>query len=290
MLSKTRAALFLVLLPLSNPAMAHVSYANRNFGTLPLDGSVQSINNQTVGGSFGWADGTTADWGDSHRLRAFRFTLDSEASVTITAARNNGGTGPADTFMPGFSLFSGLTQRGNNEGVFQGETYRTEALAHDSSAIGIQWLVDQFGSEAGGLGGSGKKGAFNSLGDVNIGNDPTYVVAGDPTSGILIPARIATIHYVGHAADGTSANFGDAPGINGDGNPDGFVTWTFHNLAAGEYSIFVGGANLAGAGTESSPWPTFGFALSVQAVPEPGTFALVFIGLASVYGLRRRKR
>lgn len=274
---------------LSTLTHGHIGYNGRNFGTLNLDGSVQSINTQTVGGSFGWADGTTDDWADSHRLRPFRFTLDSTATVTITAQRNNGGTGPADTFLPGFTLFSGLGQRAQGEGVMQGETFRTEGAAHDSSPITVDYLVGLFGSDNGsGLGGSGKKGAFRSLDSFTIGNSPTYVTAGDPLSGVLIDARLVEFVYIGHAADGTSANFGSAPGINGDGNADGFVTWTFHDLAPGHYSLFVGGANLAGVANESSPWPTFGFDLSVAAVPEPGTVGLLVLGLGLLKLLRRK--
>lgn len=279
---------------LASPAAAHISYTGRDFGTVTTTGS--SITNQTVSSGFGWADATDADWGDSHRFRYFRFNVASGTSVQITVGRNSAGTGSNGTFLPGFSLFSGLAQRANNEGVWQtlesGSTYRTEALAHDSAALSVQSLVDQFGSGNGsGLGGSGKEGSFRSLANWSIGNDPTYVTAGNPSSGILIEPRLASFTYIGHAADGTSANFGNAAGILGDGNADGSVTATFWNLAPGDYSLFVGGANYGLQLTESPTFPTYGVNVTVQAVPEPGACVLAAIGVgAAGWTCLRRRR
>jgi hypothetical protein len=279
----------------ASPAFAHISYTGRDFGTVTTTGS--SIAGQLVSSGFGWADATDADWGDSHRFRYFRFNVASGTSVQITVARNAAGTGSNGTFLPGFSLFSGLAQRANNEGVWQtlesGSTYRTEALAHDSAALSVQSLVDQFGSGNGsGLGGSGKEGSFRSLANWSIGNDPTYVTAGNPSSGILIEPRLASFTYIGHAADGTSANFGNAAGILGDGNADGFVTATFADLAPGDYSLFVGGANYGLQSTETGPsFPTYGVNVTVQAVPEPGACVLAAIGVgAAGWTCLRRRR
>ena len=93
---------------------AHISYTGRDFGALVVGHPATSILTQTVSSSFGWADATDDDWGDSHRGRFFRFTLNTSASVMITVERNASGTGVAGTFLPAFSLFSGLAQRGNN--------------------------------------------------------------------------------------------------------------------------------------------------------------------------------
>jgi hypothetical protein len=287
-----------VLAIAGNKALAHISYTGRNFGTLII-GTDFSNNTQTISSGFGWADATDADWGDSHRFRYFRFTLanplTADQSVRITAERNLFGTGPNGTFLPAFSLFSGLAQRANNEGVQQGSVYRTEALAHDGAALSIQSLVDQFGSGNGsGLGGSGKEGSFRSLGNWSIGNDPTYNTANNPTSGNLIAARLASFTYIGHAADGTSADFGNAVGIVGDGTADGFVTATFSGLAAGDYSLFVGGANYAAQTTEVlttevTTYPTYGVNVTVGLVPEPSTGSLIVSGVALLALLRRRK-
>ena len=259
---------------------AHISYTGRDFGALVVGHPATSILTQTVSSSFGWADATDDDWGDSHRGRFFRFTLNTSASVMITVERNASGTGVAGTFLPAFSLFSGLAQRGNNEGVQQGSAYRTEALAHDSARLSINSRP------------AGAEGSFRALTGWSIGNDPTYVTAGDPTSGILIEARLASFTYIGHAADGTSVNFGLAPGIHGDGNADGSLTASFHGLAPGNYSLFVGVANYAAQTAEPGPtYPTYGVNVSVQAVPEPSTWALLaFGGLVAGAALRRKLR
>ena len=254
-----------VLIGAGQNASAHISYTGRNFGTLEVGGGAVVIGNQTISSSFGWADATDSDWGDSHRGRFFRFTLSTTASVMVSVQRNSSGTGTVETFLPGISVYSGLAQRANNEGVDQGGTFRTEALAHDGAALS----VSARGSA---------EGSLQTLANFSIGNDPTYVVAGDSTSGILIPARLASFTYIGHAADGASDNFGNVPGINGDGNADGFVTATFNDLAAGDYSLFIGGANYAAQLTETATYPTYGVNVSVQAVPEPSTWALIALG------------
>ena len=257
---------------------AHISYTGRDFGALVVGNPATSNLTQTVSSSFGWSDATDDDWGDSHRGRFFRFTLNTSASVMITVDRNANGTGAAGTFLPACSLFSGLAQRGNNEGVQQGAFYRTEGLAHDSATLSVASRP------------AGTEGSFRALTDWSIGNDPTYITAGDPASGILIAPRLASFTYIGHAADGTSANFGLAPGINGDGNADGSVTATFHSLAPGNYSLFVGGANYDAQSTETGPtYPTYAFTATVQTVPEPSTWALLALGGATL-GVALRKQ
>lgn len=255
---------------------AHISYSGRDFGTDP-DGA--SITNQTVSGSFGWAVATDDDWGDSHQLRAFRFTLTTSSTVTILVERNSLGNGPVDTFLPAFSLYYGLSHRGLNEGVWQDDVYRTEALAHDSSPLSVASRPEE------------TAGSFRALDDWSVGNDPTYVTAGDPTSGILIDARLVYFTYIGHAADGTSANFGSAPGILGDGVADGSVSLTFYDLAPGNYSLFVGGANHAAGDVETNPYPTYGINVTVTAVPEPATAGLLTLGaVALAWTIHRRSR
>jgi hypothetical protein len=245
---------------------AHISYSGRNFGALVIGSPATSNLTQTVSSSFGWADATDDDWGDSHRGRFFRFTLETSAAVMVTVERNANGTGAPGTFLPAFSLFAGLAQGS------------PEALAHDSAALSVASRP------------AGTEGSFRALTDWSIGNDPTYVTAGDPTSGILFEARLAPFTYLGHAADGTGANFGLVPVIHGDGHADGFVTATFHGLAPGDYSLFVGGANHAGQTTETGPtYPTYGVNVTVQAVPEPSTWAMLLAGGAVAGAALRRK-
>jgi hypothetical protein len=261
-------AAFLVAFTPCQNALAHISYTGRNFGTLVIGTPASSINNQTMSSAFGWADATDSDWGDSHRGRFFRFTLSTTASVMITVQRNTGGNGTIGTFLPAISVYSGLAQRANNEGVQQGATFRTEELAHDGSALSISAR-------------GSAEGSLRTLTNFSIGNDDTYVTSGDPTSGILIPARLANFTYIGHGADGTSANYGNALGINGDGIADGYVSATFNDLAAGDYSFFVGGADYSAQLAQTGPsYPTYGVDVSVQAVPEPSTWAMIALGFA----------
>jgi MYXO-CTERM domain-containing protein len=248
-------------------ASAHISYTNRNFGT--LTSTATSINNQTVSSAYGWADATDADWGDTHRTRFFRFNVAADGTyVNITVARNSLGTGAQGTFLPAFSLYSGLA-------------HTSSPLAHDGSALSVNWLQNTFGSSAGfGLGGSGKEGVLNALGNWSIGNSVSDTVI-DPSD------TLRSFVYVGHAADGTTSNFGAAVGIVGDGLADGFVTATFL-LAAGDYSLSVGGADYAAQLSQTGPtYPTYGVDVSVGVVPAPGAVALVAI--AGLAGGRRRK-
>jgi hypothetical protein len=137
------------------------------------------------------------------------------------------------------------------------------------------------------------------LGNWSIGNDPVYndatynngtlVSAGSRSSGILYASRLAYFTYISNAADGTSANFGNAAGIVGDGTADGFVTATFTALAAGDYSLWVGGANYGLQNTEASTLPTYGVNVTVGLVPEPSTASLI-LGSAALLGLLRRRQ
>jgi len=250
-------------------ASAHIGYGNRNFGTLVVGDPASVIGNQAVSSRFGWADGTDTDHGDSHRGRFFRFTLTTTADIAISVARNALGTGPNDTLLPAFSIYRGLGQ--NNPALSP-----VEQAGHDGATLSINSRP------------VGTEGSFRSLNDWSIGNDPTYMTPGDPLSGIRYAARLALFTYIGHKADGTSTNYGLAGGVDGDGVADGFVQATLIGLTPGDYSIFVGGADYAGQLIETgSPFPTYGVTVSVQAIPEPSTYALVLL-VAGAIALRRR--
>ena len=252
-------------------ALAHVGYSGRDFGTLMYnsDGSGKTITiaTQTISSGFGWADATDADSGDSHRGRFFRFTLSGSGDVQITAQRNLLGTGITGTLLPAFSLYSGLGQLSPEQG------------GHDSATFSIDNRP------------VGTEGSLRALGNWSIGNDPTYNTAGDPTSGILYAPRLAYFTYIGNAADGTSANYGSAAGIFGDGNADGYLTATFTGLAAGNYSLWVGGANYGLQSVETGPstFPTYGVTVSAALIPEPSTGPLFLSGVALLALIRRRK-
>ena len=253
-------------------ALAHVGYSGRDFGNLMYssDGSGKTV---TISSGFGWADATDADWGDSHRGRFFRFTLSGSGDVQITAQRND----LLGTFLPAFSLYSGLGQLSPEQG------------GHDGSELSID--NRQVGTE----------GSLRALGNWSIGNDPVYndatynngtlVSAGSRSSGILYASRLAYFTYIGNAADGNSANYGTAAGIFGDGTADGYLTATFTGLAAGNYSLWVGGANYGLQSIETGPstFPTYGVTVSAALVPEPSTGSLILSGVALLALLRRRK-
>ncbi|MDX2081439.1 MAG: PEP-CTERM sorting domain-containing protein [Terrimicrobiaceae bacterium] len=267
-ISLSGAVTFLGLLitPLAN---AHIGYSGRNFGTLIIGNPQQTITGQTVSSSFGWADATDSDWGDSHRGRFYRFTLTSTTDVVISVQRSDllSQTGLADTLLPGFSLFQGLGH------------LSPAPASHDSAALSVASRP------------LGTEGSLRTTADWSIGNDPVYNTPGNPASGIKEAATLVNFTYIGHAADGTSANFGSAPGLMGDGVADGFVTATFTNLAVGDYSIFVGGANYGAQSVETtSPFPTYGVSVSVQAIPEPTTVGLLAASALTFGFLRRRNR
>jgi len=254
-------------------ALAHVGYSGRDFGTLMYNsdgsGKTVTIATQTISSGFGWADATDMDWGDSHRGRFFRFTLSGTGDVQITAQRNSNPTasGIAGTFLPAFSLYSGLGQLTPEQG------------GHDSAELSI---ANRQG---------GTEGSLRALGNWSIGNDPTYNTAGDPTSGILYAPRLAYFTYIGNAADGTSANYGSAADIFGDGTADGYLTATFPGLAAGDYSLWVGGANYGLQTVETGPstFPTYGVIVTAALVPEP-SIGFLLLGGATLLTLIRRSR
>lgn len=257
---------------MTGTASAHISYSNRNLGTfhvggtmvtgtgnsgtLTISGSAASvtITNQNVAGEFGWADGTDARFGDSHELRAFRFTLETPATVTINVVGLNyvsGSINFSSLEHPAFSLYEGLAHLPPN------------ALDHDASAISIQWMESLVGT-------GNFDGAFNALWDWKIGSD----------DGVTF-ADLSSFNYIGNAADGSAINYGSAAGINGDGNADGSVTATFY-LEAGDYTLLVGGGNYGGLSTSS-----YGIQTTITVVPEPAVAGLVGFGVVA-WGLRRR--
>lgn len=140
------------------PAFAHISYSGRNLGSYGAAGGAMTISNQTVSSNFGWADGLDADFGDSHRLRAFRFTLGEATTVTFTAEAFAAAT-PASLggLLPGFSIYSGLA----HSAPLQAD--------HDGAAATVAYLA--------GLPGVPKEGAFRAMDNWQISND-----AGDPFS------------------------------------------------------------------------------------------------------------
>jgi hypothetical protein len=248
-------------------ASAHTTYGGvaRNLGPanssngLPVETPItgfsaaspylKTISLSNIGGDSGWAEGTRPEFGDAHHIRAFRFTLAEAGLATIRASATTSG------FMPGFSLYSGLL---NLSGY---------SPPYDGSPATIAYL-NSIGQDT-----SVTARALNSLGNVKMYSDA------DPVSGAVAESALT---YFGNAADGTSANFGNAAGIFGDGNQDGLVERQFW-LEAGDYTIFLGGANINGVNTANQA-----ASISLAVVPEPSVSLLGAVaGLALVL---RRKR
>ncbi len=256
------------LVSLSLPAQAHIGYTGRDFGSFTgLENASSTIANQAISGNFGWADAADADFGDSHKDRIYRFHLDNEAFVTITAQANATAT-PASIggLLPGFSVYSGLAH------------ISPIPADYDSAPITKAYLNATFPD---GSGGTTKEGAWNAVGDWKIGNDAGTTFA-----------DLTTFTLKGYAVDGTSSNFGTTPGIVGDGVADGYVSRTF-KLGAGDYTLFVGGADYA-AQLPSNPdlAKAYGVSVSlnVSAVPEAETWAMALIGLGCVGVIRQRSQ
>ena len=258
------------LISIAASASAHVSYTGRNFGTYSGTDLTTTITNQYVTSDYGWADATDADLGDTHKTRAFKFSLTTDAWVTLTfsgLAYTVGANNYTALALPAFSVYSGLAA----------------ASTHDASAISVAWRNDYYGTNA-------TEGSLNALGDWKIGVD-----------GQTNFSQLSSLTYIGNAADGTSANYGIPAAsltlangtvvrndvINGDGNADGIVTGSFY-LAAGDYSVFVGGANYYGTATNTP----YGIQGTFTAVPEPSTWALFGLAafLLSAVALRPRTR
>lgn len=244
----------------SLPAVAHISYSDRDFGIYDLaTGGSSTILHQFVTGNYGWVDGTDADQGNSHRVLPFRFTLTSAASVTLSFWEDSALTTDfrgdvAQSILgltPGFSLYRGSAH------------LPPDALDHDNTVGSL--LLRPEGSE----------GSFVALGDWSFTSDD------DPLA--LDASHFA---YIGHAYDG-EADYGLGIIPGGDGILDNFVSATF-SLAAGDYSVFVGGSNYWDQ-LESNPDLGARYGLNAsfsiaQQVPEPHTFALLLAGLG-VLGL-----
>ena len=230
-------------------------------GTTPASPYFKSINTQTVTGNFGWAQGTEELLGNAHDIRAYRFSLAETSYVTIDVAGVSGGTGVA-AFFPAFSIYSGLFHTGSK-------------ADYDTATVTTDYLATLGGTQP-------KRGAFDAIHDWKMGNDPVYNTPGDPSSGVFTPASLSALTYFGNAADGTSSNYGNASGINGDGLADGLVTGSFW-LPVGDYSLIIGGASIAGADVGS-----YRINAALTVIPEVSSSLLVSLtGLSLV--LRRRR-
>jgi hypothetical protein len=246
------------------PAMAHVGYTGRNFGTFNDASAASTISGQGVTGNYGWIDGTDADYGDAHKTLAYRFTLLNPTDVTLTFQQatsqvtdHNGNVSTSKLGLaPGFSLYQGLAHVSP-----MGADYDSSAISKANRPADTE-------------------GAFRGLNDWKIGNDA------DAINGV--PASLSFFKHVGHAYDGAETR--SVAGF--DGVADGKVSHTFSNLAAGDYSVFVGGSDYLGQEI-SNPniLTTYGVTGTLVAgvVPEPETYAMLLAGLGLMGAIVRRR-
>ncbi|SEK57502.1 FxDxF family PEP-CTERM protein [Nitrosovibrio tenuis] len=246
----------------SLPALAHVTYTGRNFGTFDSTYATSTLTDQAVPGNYGWIDGTDSDYGDSHKLRAYRFTLTEPTTVTlsfkeatsqVTDFRGNVFTSQLG-LIPGFSLYQGLAH------------LAPEPSDHDFGALSLANRPAY------------TEGSFRALTDWSIGNDPGNL------NGVTIPASLSFFKFIGNAYDGT--------GYGSDGTLDHMVSKTFSNLAAGDYSVFVGGADYLAQSLQNPDLNVqYGITgtLAAGVVPEPETYAMLLAGL-SLMGVMVRRR
>ncbi|MDN5753229.1 MAG: FxDxF family PEP-CTERM protein [Nitrosospira sp.] len=241
----------------SLPAMAHVDYTGQDLGTFTgLSAATGSVLDTSVGGNYGWADAADADWGNSHKGRFLKFTLENPADVTLsmqsTTMEPNSSGG---VLLPGFSVYEGLAPLG----------------AHDFTDLAFLWRDMQAGPAA-------DEGYWNALGSFQAANE-----AGET----------AFLTFQGYAVDGTAANFGSPttqPGVTGDGVADGMVSKSF-SLDAGTYSVVVGGATYDAAGTAAGNRNYhFNADIAVAAIPEPETYAMLLAGLGLIGAIARRRK
>lgn len=238
-------------------ASAHTTYGGTVRDLSPASGSIngsslnspyfKSINTQTVMSNFGWAAGTDPAFGNAHHIKAFRFTLAeaSLASISVSVNKSLGiGTG---NFLPAFSLYSGL--------------FHTNGIAdYDTAAVSLAYLATLGGIQP-------RHGAFDALKTWKMGND-----AGE----------LSMLTYIDNAADGDSMNFGSSIGIHGDGLADGSVQASFW-LAAGDYSLVIGGADISSVDTAS-----YGLNTSLTVIPELATSWLIGLSGFGLMLYRRR--
>ncbi len=259
-----KISLIIGLLVVSQSAFAHISYSNRNFGVFDgLTSASSTISNQTVTSNYGWADAADGILGDSHKGRAFRFTLQNEAWVDFSVSANATATAASvGGLLPGFSIYSGLAAIAP---YATSQTNLSSSADHDFNAASVAWRDSWAAANLGaGKTAANTDGSWNALGDWKIGGDGD--LAGDFS-------QLSSFTYKASAASSTN-----------------FVTGRFL-LGAGAYTIFIGGNDISNKTDLVNSVKAYGLSatLSVTAVPETDTYAMLLAGLGVMVTVVRRR-
>ena len=260
---KNSFGLLFCWLGLISLGQSHISYVARDFGALDQSSSQAIvISSQTVTSDFGWASGTDINLGDSHKLKAFKFSITKAGNVQIRVEGLSflKGTIPISALIrPAFSIYQGLAHESPAN------------LDHDSSSISASYLNTIYGAD-------NWEGSFRALNDWKIGSDDG-----------LSFADLSSFTYVANGADGSDVNYGLASGVFGDGKADGMVVQTLR-LNPGSYSLFIGGAqyyDLMNSGGDALG--SYGFSVTLTTIPEPTALSLLAVGLGGWAMMRRRR-
>ena len=164
----------------STSVSAHISYTGRNFGSFTGSGSESAVTlgSNAVTGDYGWASGTDANLGDTHKIRSYTFTLQNAAIVSLTFQGYTYGSVTNALALPAFSLYSGLAH------------VAPAALDHDVSAISTAYNNAILGT-------TNWDGSF----DANYGSSPATSGYALDASNNVVSFATDTIHGDG-LADG----------------------------------------------------------------------------------------
>lgn len=251
-------------------AQAHVGYGGRNFGTLTSTSNI-TIANQAITGNYGWIDAAdlTLDFGnaaakdrlylgDSHKARAFRFTLDTTLTLSFTAMANPTATAASVAgLLPGFTIYSGLA-------AIAPFTAPQTSADYDFNPASVAWRTAYAAAMNPALDATATAGSWNALASFKMGGD------GDPAG---VDSALSSFSYMGHAWDS-------------DANGTASTTLA---LGPGNYTLFVGGTDINDKGA-FAPDRAYGLSLNVTAVPEPQALLLMLLGLPVLALKARRQR
>jgi len=227
-----------------NVAQAHLTYSGRNLGAYSgLTNGTTTITNQTVTGNYGWADSADGVLGDSHRARAFRFYLENPALITFNVTANpNATTNSLAGFTPAFSLYSGLAAVAPFAPT---QTTNPPSADHDGTPASLAWRTGwvQQNLNPAATDESPTDGCWNALGDFKIGGDGD--LPGDFN-------QLSSLIYKGSVA---STNSGGSVSAS-------------YLLPAGDYSILVGGNDIANKTADTAHSP-HGISVTLVITPTP---------------------